>query len=221
MRGYSGLANPTPCRDILWIKLRINNYRIKVAGTHIPSCLVAPDDNNLVQIIKITMRVALWKSEVLLNQKIFSKILISFYTFSLCSDYIFDPLKMFRIMVNNKQLLSAVKWSVWAPSLMVQHFLRNDCGLSFMWSTAFSKSIRRKCDSNHQELAFFRRCFVAFHKKVTCVGATALHRGKCNQDQLALMANWLTMATCKLARHWSWAIRHETLTKFIIIIIYH
>jgi len=109
MRGYSGLANPTLWRDILWIKLRINNYRIKVAGTHIPSRLVAPDDNNLVQTIKITLRVALQKSEVLLNQKIFSKILTWFYTFSLCSDYFSDPLKMFRIMVNNKQLLSAMK----------------------------------------------------------------------------------------------------------------
>ena len=73
MTGYSGLANKKPCRDILWIKLRINNYRIKVAGTHIPSRLVAPDDNNLVQTIKITLRVTLRKSEVLLNQKIFSK----------------------------------------------------------------------------------------------------------------------------------------------------
>ena len=73
MTGYSGLANKKPCRDILWIKLRIKNYRIKVAGTHIPSHLVAPDDNNLVQTIKITLRVTLRKSEVLLNQKIFSK----------------------------------------------------------------------------------------------------------------------------------------------------
>lgn len=96
MRGYSGLANLKPCRDIkfLWIKLRINNYRIKVAGTHIRSRLVAPDDNNLVQTIKITLSVALRKSEVLLNQKTFSKILIWFYTFSLYSDYFSDPLKM-------------------------------------------------------------------------------------------------------------------------------
>ena len=71
MRGYSGLANPKPCRDIkfLWIKLRLNNYKIKVAGTHIYSRLVAQDDNNLVQTIKITLRVALRKNEVLLNQK--------------------------------------------------------------------------------------------------------------------------------------------------------
>ena len=73
MRGYSELANQKPCRDILWIKLRINNYRIKVAGTHISSRLVTPDDNNLIQTIKITLRVTLRKSEVLLNQKIFSK----------------------------------------------------------------------------------------------------------------------------------------------------
>ena len=35
----------------------------------------------------ITLKVALQKSEVLLNHKIFKKILIWFYTFSLCFDY--------------------------------------------------------------------------------------------------------------------------------------
>jgi len=43
--------------------------------------------------------------------------------------------------------------------------------------------------------------------------------GGMQPHQLALMANWLTMATCKLVRHWAWAIRHKTLIKFIIIII--
>ena len=156
MRGYSGLANPKPCRDIkfLWIKLRLNNYKIKVAGTHIYSRLVAPDDNNLEQTIKITLRVALRKNEVLLNQKIFSKILIWFYTFSLCSDYFSDPLKMFRIMVNNKQLLSAMKF-----------------GRHLRWCSIFYET-------------FFRRCLVAFHKKVTCVGATASYGGKRNHTNL-------------------------------------
>ena len=84
MRRYSGLANPKPCRDILWIKLRIKNYRIKVAGTHIPSRLVAPDDNNLVQTIKITLRVALRKSEVLLNQKIFQNSYMILYIIFPC-----------------------------------------------------------------------------------------------------------------------------------------
>ena len=183
MRGYSGLANPKPCRDIkfLWIKLRLNNYKIKVAGTHIYSRLVAPDDNNLVQTIKITLRVALRKNEVLLNQKIFSKILIWFYTFSLCSDYFSDPLKMFRIMVNNKQLLSAMKFGrhLWWCSI----FYKTIAGWVFC-EVLHSISIRRKRDSNHQELAFFRRCFVIFHKKVTYVGATALYGGKCNHTNL-------------------------------------
>ena len=38
---------------------------------HIPSPPVVPDDYNLVQTIKITSKVALLTSEVLLNHKIF------------------------------------------------------------------------------------------------------------------------------------------------------
>ena len=151
------------------------------------------------------------------TKKIFSKILIWFYTFSLCSDYFSDPLKMFRIMVNNKQLLSAMKFGRHLRWCSI--FYETIAGSVFC-EVLHSVSIRRKRDSNHQELAFFRRCFVAFHKKVTCVGATASY-GETQSHQLALMANWLTMATCKLVRHWAWAIRPETLIKFITIIIYY
>ena len=38
---------------------------------------------------------------------------------------------------------------------MVQYFLRNDHRLSFLWSAAFPEAIHRKCDSGHQDLAFF------------------------------------------------------------------
>ena len=41
-----------------------------------PSRPVAPDDYNLIQTIKLTSKVALQTSEVLLNHKIFSKIFI-------------------------------------------------------------------------------------------------------------------------------------------------
>ena len=41
------------------------------AGIHIPSCPVVPDDYNLVWTIKVTSKVTLRTSEVLLNDKIF------------------------------------------------------------------------------------------------------------------------------------------------------
>ena len=50
-----------------------------------PSHPVVPDDYNPVQTIKLTSKVTLPASEVLLNHKIFSKIFIRFYTFPLCS----------------------------------------------------------------------------------------------------------------------------------------
>ena len=49
-----------------------------------PSRPVVPDE---IQTIKLTSKVALQTSEVLLNYKIFSKLLIWFYTFPLCSDF--------------------------------------------------------------------------------------------------------------------------------------
>ena len=49
------------------------------AGIHIPSHPVVPCDYNLVWTIKITSKVALWKSEVLFNHKIFSKILVCIF----------------------------------------------------------------------------------------------------------------------------------------------
>ena len=56
------------------------------AGIHIPSRPVVPDDYILVQTIKLTSKVALQTSEVLLKHKSFSKILTLFFkTFSLCS----------------------------------------------------------------------------------------------------------------------------------------
>ena len=58
-------------------------WNIIFSGIHIPSRLVVPEDNNLVQTIKKTSKVPVRMSEVLLNHKIFSKVLISFY---LCSD---------------------------------------------------------------------------------------------------------------------------------------
>ena len=110
------------------IKAVGKNWIVSLSGIHIPSHPVVLDDYNLIQTIKITSKVALRTSEVLLNHKIFSKILIWFYTFSLCSDYFSDPLKNFRMMENTKQLL--------APSLMVRYSLRKDRRLSFLWSTA-------------------------------------------------------------------------------------
>ena len=47
-----------------------------MTGIHIPNRPVIPDNYNLVGMIKITSRVALRTTEVLLNHKIFSKILI-------------------------------------------------------------------------------------------------------------------------------------------------
>ena len=70
---------------------------------------VVPDDYNLILTIKKTPKVTLRTSEVLLNHKIFSKILIyNFVHFSrvLTTSH---PLKTFKIMENNKQLLSAMK----------------------------------------------------------------------------------------------------------------
>ena len=41
------------------------------AGIHIPCCSVVADDYNLVWMIKVTSKVTLQMSEVLLNHKIF------------------------------------------------------------------------------------------------------------------------------------------------------
>ena len=72
-----------------------------------PSRPVVPDDYNLIQTIKLTSKVALQTSEVLLNHKIFSKILYGFIHFPCVLTS--HPLKTLRIMKNNKQLLSAMK----------------------------------------------------------------------------------------------------------------
>ena len=83
-------------------------WNIFFSGIHIPSRPVVPEDNNLVQTIKITSKVPIRMSEVLLSHKIFSKVLISFYIF-FCVLITSFLLKTFRIMGNNKQLLSAMK----------------------------------------------------------------------------------------------------------------
>lgn len=67
------------------LSFQMQGYRITIARIHIPSRPVVPNNYNLVQTIKSTSKVAVWMSEVLLNHKIFSKILIWFYTFSLYS----------------------------------------------------------------------------------------------------------------------------------------
>ena len=48
-------------------------------GIHIRRHLVVPDDYNLTWTIKIPPNVILWTSKVLLNYKIYSKILVWFY----------------------------------------------------------------------------------------------------------------------------------------------
>ena len=81
---------------------------VPVPGIHIPSRPVVPDNYNPVRTIKITSKVALRTSEVLLNHKIFKKFLYDFIHFP-CVLVTSHPIKTFRIMENNKQLLSAMK----------------------------------------------------------------------------------------------------------------
>ena len=86
-------------------------WNIFFSGIHIPGRPVVPEDNNLVQTIKITSKVPVRMSEILLNHKIFSKVLRSLIIFiyfpcALITSYL---LKTFRIMGNNKQLLSTMK----------------------------------------------------------------------------------------------------------------
>ena len=86
-------------------------WNIFFSGIHIPGRPVIPEDNNLVQTIKITSKVPVRMSEILLNHKIFSKVLRSLIIFiyfpcALITSYL---LKIFRIMGNNKQLLSTMK----------------------------------------------------------------------------------------------------------------
>ena len=62
--------------------------------------------------IKITPKVFLWTSEVLLNHKIFSKILIWFYRVHFTRVLITSH-PTFRIMENNMHLLYGMKLLVW------------------------------------------------------------------------------------------------------------
>lgn len=52
---------------------------VMATGIHIRRHLVVPDDYNLTWTIKIPPNVILWTSKVLLNYKIYSKILVWFY----------------------------------------------------------------------------------------------------------------------------------------------
>ena len=70
-------------------------------GIYIHSHRVVPDDYSLAQTIEITPNVVLWKSDVLLNHKIFSKILLWFYCVQFTRVLITShPLKTFRITPN-------------------------------------------------------------------------------------------------------------------------
>ena len=54
----------------------LHRHTATCTGIHIRSHPVVPDNYNLAWTIKITPKVVLWTTEVLLNHKIFSKILI-------------------------------------------------------------------------------------------------------------------------------------------------
>ena len=78
-------------------------------GIHIPSHAVILDDCNLLWMIQITSKVALWTSAqgFAQPQNLFKNFYMILYIFpDLITSH---PLKSFRIMENNKQLLSAVK----------------------------------------------------------------------------------------------------------------
>ena len=62
---------------------------------------------------------------------------------------------------------------------MVQCFLRNDRRLSFCEVMHF-EAIRRKQDSTYQDVAFFRRRFVAFDGKKGEAEAGALYASRCD-----------------------------------------
>ena len=109
--------------------------------------------------LKITSKVALQKSQVFAQPqnlfKTIQKFLYDFIHFP-CVLITSCPLKTFRILENNKQLLSAMKYiEVWAPSLMVQYYLWNNQRLSFFCEVLHSEAIHRKRDSTHQDEAFF------------------------------------------------------------------
>ena len=86
------------------------------------------DDCNLIQTIKITSKVALRASEVLLNHKSFQKFLYDFINFS-CVLITSHPLKTFRIMENYKQLVSVSMGGILDVCSL---FLGNDLRLSFL-----------------------------------------------------------------------------------------
>ena len=78
-------------------------------GIHIPSHAVILDDCNLIWMIQITSKVALRTSAqgFAQPQNLFKNFYMILYIFpDLITSH---PLKSFRIMENNKQLLSAVK----------------------------------------------------------------------------------------------------------------
>ena len=62
---------------------------------------------------------------------------------------------------------------------MVQCFLRNDRRLSF-YEVMHFEAIHRKRDSTYQDVAFFRRRFVAFDGKKGEAEAGALYASRCD-----------------------------------------
>ena len=62
---------------------------------------------------------------------------------------------------------------------MVQYFLRNDRRLSFC-KVLRLEAIRRKRDSTYQDVAFFRRRFVAFSGKKGEAEADTLYASRSN-----------------------------------------
>ena len=100
------------------------------------------DDYNLTQTIKIPPKVIIWTSKVLLNYKIYSKILVWFYhVHYACVLIISYPLKSLWIMEYNKHLclqwnhtfgdifdgtVFSIKWSIFMLlTIDIFHFVKN------------------------------------------------------------------------------------------------
>ena len=162
------------------------------------------------QTIKITSKVALRTSEVLLNQNIFSKLLIWFYTFSLCSDS--HPLKTFGIIWRitssfflqwNREFgrhpFDGVVFST--KRAQAQFFVESyETWQPAHQDVAFKKRVKQTpVPYTHQDVTFFRRCFSAFDgKKVTHepLPFTGEMHG------LTFMANWPTVDWLLVNRKW-------------------
>ena len=113
-------------------------------GIHIHSHLVVPDDYNLTQTIKIPPKDILWTSKVLLNYKIYSKILVWFYhVHYACVLIISYPLKSLWITEYNKHLGPFTE-KVTAFILKMWHFSRCFATSDKIKATALYKE-KRNC----------------------------------------------------------------------------